>query len=105
MDRFAIYARIEAAPGKEQELEKLLKSAQSIVEEERGTTSWYLFRTGPTTFGIFDTFADESGRDAHLNGRVVEALNANAALLGAPPQINKLDVLASKEPRSGSKAA
>ena len=61
MENLALFARLEAKPGKEKEVEDLLRSAQAIVQEERGTTTWYAFRIGPTTFGIFDAFPDESG--------------------------------------------
>jgi quinol monooxygenase YgiN len=105
MDKLALLARLEAKPGKEKQVEDLLKSAQAIVEEERGTNVWYAFRLGPTTFGIFDTFADESGRQAHASGKVVDALNANADLFAKAPQIEKLDILATKAASSSNKAA
>lgn len=105
MENFALLARLEAKPGKEKELESLLRSALAIVQDERGTTTWYAFRIGPTTFGIFDAFPDEAGRQAHLSGKVVDALNANAALLAKPPQIEKLDILASKSTQRTTQAA
>jgi quinol monooxygenase YgiN len=105
MENLALLARLEAKPGKEKEVESLLRSALAIVQEERGTTTWYAFRLGPTTFGIFDAFPEESGRQAHLNGKVVDALNASAALFAKPPQIEKLDILASKSAQQTTKAA
>src|SRR5689334_3218096 len=96
MEKFALVARLEAKPGKEAEVEKLLRSALEIVQQEPGTDAWYAFRISSTTFGIFDTFADESGRQAHMTGKVVDALNANADLFAKPPQIEKLEILASK---------
>jgi quinol monooxygenase YgiN len=105
MEKLALLARLEAKPGKEKQVEDLLKSAQAIVEAERGTTVWYAFRLGPTTFGIFDTFADEQGRQAHATGKVVDALKANADLFAKPPQIEKLDLLAMKSANSANKAA
>ena len=105
MENLALVARLEAKPGKEKEVEKLLRSALSIVQEELGTTTWYAFRVGPTMFGIFDAFQNEDGRQAHLQGRVVDALNANADLFAHAPQIEKLDILASKSAAQSTKAA
>jgi quinol monooxygenase YgiN len=105
MEKLALFARLEALQGKDQEVEKLLRSALSLVNEERGTTTWYAFRMGPTTFGIFDAFADEAARQEHLQGKVVEALKANASLFAHAPQIDKLEILAQKAPSQGEKAA
>ncbi|HEY3929893.1 MAG TPA: antibiotic biosynthesis monooxygenase [Candidatus Koribacter sp.] len=105
MEKFALSARLEAKPGKEKDVENLLRSALSIVQQEQGTTTWYAFRIGPTSFGIFDAFPDESGRQAHLAGKVVDALKANAELFVHSPQIEKLEILASKNPQQTTKAA
>lgn len=95
----ALFVRLEAKPGKEAEVESFLKSGLAIVEEEPATTAWFAIRMGPSTFGIFDAFPDESGRAAHLNGRVAAALMAKASdLLAQPPTIEKVDVLAAKLP-------
>ena len=95
----ALFVRLEAKPGKEAEVESFLKSGLAIVEEEPATTAWFAIRMGPSTFGIFDAFPDESGREAHLNGRVAAALMAKASdLLAQPPAIEKVDVLAAKLP-------
>jgi len=91
-----LYVRLEAASGREDELAELLRSAQTLVEQEPGTTVWYALRFGPSTFGIFDAFEDESGRDAHLNGGVAAALGAHAELFASPPNIETVEVLASK---------
>ena len=99
MDTLGLLVRLEAKPGKEAEVESFLKSGLAIVEEEPATTAWFAIRMGPSTFGIFDTFPDESGRQAHLNGRVAAALMAKASdLLAQPPVIEKIDVLAAKLP-------
>ena len=99
MDRFALLALLEAKPGKEQEVEAFLKSAQAMAAQEPGTTTWYAVKLGPARFGIFDTFRDEAGREAHLSGKIAEALIANAGeLLAKPPQIEKLEILALKDP-------
>lgn len=88
---------MEAQAGKEQEVERFLTRAQALVEEEPGTVAWFAVRIGPSTFGVFDVFDDEAGRDAHLNGQVAEALFAQAdSLFASPPSVQKLDVLADK---------
>lgn len=95
----ALLVRLEAKPGKEADVEKFLRGGLSIVQEEPATITWYAIRLGPSTFGIFDTFSDDSGRQAHLLGRVAAALMANASeLLAQPPTIEKVDVLAAKLP-------
>jgi len=99
MVHVALYVRLEAKPGKEEEVESFLKGGLAIVEEEPATTAWFALRMGPSTFGIFDAFPDEAGRQAHLSGRVAAALMAKAPdLLAEPPSINKVDVLAAKLP-------
>ncbi|HYX20868.1 MAG TPA: antibiotic biosynthesis monooxygenase [Thermoanaerobaculia bacterium] len=95
----ALYVRLDAKPGKEKEVEAFLKGGLAIVREEPATTAWFAIRMGPSTFGIFDAFPDEAGRQAHLSGRVAAALMAKAAdLLANPPKIEKVDVLAAKLP-------
>jgi quinol monooxygenase YgiN len=97
MDRFGILAVLEAKPGKEQEVAEFLKSARPLVLQEVGTSTWFAFQTGPASFGIFDTFADENGRNAHLTGEVAKALFAKAEELFAnKPQISMADLLATK---------
>ena len=97
MDTRAILALVEAKPGKEKDLEAFLKSAQPLAVSEPATTTWYAVKLGPAKFGIFDTFPDTAGRDAHLNGPITKALFAKAdELLAKPPQIEMLDILASK---------
>lgn len=99
MVKFALLVRLEAKAGKEAEVESFLHSGLPIVQEEPGTVAWFAIRLGPTTFGIFDAFPDESGRQAHLSGRVAAALMAKAGdLLAQPPSIEKVDVLAAKLP-------
>ena len=95
-----LFVRIEAKPRKEATIEKFLTGALPIVEAEPATTVWFALRLGPSTFGIFDAFPDDSGRNAHLSGRVAAALmlDETAALLAKPPAIEKFDVLASKLP-------
>ncbi len=101
MENLALYVRLEAKPGKEVEVEQFLKSALPIVENEPATTSWYAIRMGPSTFGIFDAFPNEAGRQAHLNGKVAAALMEKAPdLFREPPRIEKVDVLAMKPSRA-----
>jgi len=93
--------RLEAKPGRETDLEALLRGAAPLAEAEPATVVWFAVRLGPTTFGIFDAFPDEAGREAHLAGRIAAALGEHAAaLLAAPPAIARIDVLAAKLPRS-----
>jgi quinol monooxygenase YgiN len=97
--KLALFVRLEAKPGKETEVENFLRGGLSIVQQEPGTTTWFAFRMGPSTFGIFDTFANETGRQAHLAGRVAAALKEKASeLLAEAPIIEKLEILASKLP-------
>ena len=97
----SLFVRLEAKPGKENEVEQFLKSGLEIVQQEPATIAWFAIKIGPTTFAIFDAFPDEAGRQAHLSGRVAAALMAKAPdLLAQPPVIEKADVLASKLPRS-----
>jgi quinol monooxygenase YgiN len=100
MVSLALFVRLEAKPGKEAEVESFLRAGLSIVQEEPATTVWFAIRLGPSTYGIFDAFPDESGRQAHLTGQVAAALMAKAPeLLAQPPLIEKADVLASKLPQ------
>lgn len=97
MQNLALFVRLEAKTGKEKEVEDFLKSALPLVQQEPGTLSWYALKFGPTTFGIFDTFGDDGGRQAHLSGKVAEALMAKAPdLFEGSPSIEKLDLLAVK---------
>jgi quinol monooxygenase YgiN len=99
MVKVALFVRLEAKPGKEKDVESFLMEGLSVVMEEPATAAWFGIRLGPSTFGIFDAFPDEAGRQAHLSGRVAAALMAKAAeLLSAPPSIEKVDVLAAKLP-------
>lgn len=99
MVKVALFVRLEAKPGKEREVETFLRNGLPLVQEEPATVAWFGIRLGPTTFGIFDAFPDEKGRQAHLSGKVAAALMAQAGeLLSEPPSIEKVDVLAAKLP-------
>ena len=97
METLAIVAVLEAKRGKEQEVEAFLTSALPLVRAERGTIGWYALKLGPSRFGIFDTFADQSGRDAHLAGEIANALFARAdELFATAPAIEQAEILAVK---------
>jgi quinol monooxygenase YgiN len=99
MAKFGLFVKLEAKSGKENEVDQFLRGALPLVQEESGTISWYAIRMGNSTFGIFDTFDDEAGRQAHLSGKVAEALFAKAEeLFSQPPKIEKLDILVEKNP-------
>ncbi len=99
MVKVALLVQLEAKPGKEQEVADFLSSALSLVEQEPGTVTWFALRMGKTTFGIFDAFANEEGRQSHLAGAVAAALMSKATdLLAKPPEIVKIDVLSAKLP-------
>ena len=99
MVHVALLVRLEAKPGKEAEVASFLKGGLAIVQGEPATTAWFAIQLGPRSFGIFDAFPDEAGRQAHLSGQVAAALMAKAPdLLSQPPSIEKVDVLAAKLP-------
>jgi len=99
MIRKALYVRLDAKPGFESKVEEFLASALPLVEAEPATKAWFAIKMGPATFGIFDVFPDDAGRDAHRAGKVAEALMARAGeLLRTRPQIEKIDVIAAKLP-------
>jgi quinol monooxygenase YgiN len=99
MVNVALLVRLEAKPGKEAEVESFLRGGLSLVQDEPATIAWFAVRLGPSTFGIFDAFPDESGRQAHLSRRIAAALMEKASdLFLQPPTIDKVDVLAAKLP-------
>ena len=99
MVNVGLFVRLEAKPGKEAEVESFRRGGLSLVQDEPATTAWFGIRMGPSTFGIFDAFPNESGRLAHLSGKVAAALMEKASdLFSEPPSIEKVDVLAAKLP-------
>jgi quinol monooxygenase YgiN len=99
MVKTALLVRLKAKPGKEKDVEDFLRGGLPIVEAEPATITWYALKLGPSTFGIFDTFPDEAGRQAHLAGRVAATLMAQAAdLFSQPPVIEQVEILAAKLP-------
>jgi quinol monooxygenase YgiN len=99
MAKLALFVRLEAQPGKEAAVADFLAGALPLANAESGTTAWFALKFGPSTFGVFDAFPDEAGRQAHLTGPIAAALMANAAtLLATPPVIERVDLLAVKLP-------
>jgi quinol monooxygenase YgiN len=97
MVKVGLFLRLEAKPGKEKDVEAFLLGGRALVDNEPGTTAWFAIRLGPSTFGIFDVFQNEQGRQAHIDGEVAKILRAKASeLFAKPPSIEKVDVLASK---------
>ncbi len=94
-----LLVRLEAKPGKESDVEAFLTGALPIVQQESATTAWFAVRFGPSSFGIYDVFPDDTGRQAHLSGQVAAALMARASeLFAQPPAIEQIDILADKLP-------
>jgi quinol monooxygenase YgiN len=101
MVKVALLVKLEAKPGKEKEVEDFLRSGLALVQEEPDTVTWYALWLGGSTFGIFDSFPHEAGRNAHLSGKVAEALMAKAPdLLAQPPSIEYVEILAAKLPEN-----
>ena len=99
MVKYALFARLEAKPGKEEAVAQFLEAGLALAQQESQTPVWFALRLGPTTFGIFDAFTDEAGRQAHLNGQIAQALMAQAPeLFAQPPAIAQIDVLGAKLP-------
>jgi quinol monooxygenase YgiN len=95
MEAIGLLVRLEARPGKEADAEAFLKAAQPLAVNEKETLKWYAIKLGSGKFGIFDTFANEAGRNAHLSGDIAKALGARASeLFAVPPQVEKVEVLA-----------
>ena len=99
MLKLALFVRLEAKAGKENDLAAFLEKGLELANQEETTPLWLALRLGPATFAIFDAFADEAGRQTHLNGPIAKALMANAPnLLAAPPVIEQVEVLGAKLP-------
>ena len=97
--KLALFARLEAKPGKEQDVADFLRQGLALAHKEATTLMWFALRLGPTTFAIFDAFGDEAARQRHLHGPIAQALMAKAPdLFAAPPAIEPLEVLGAKLP-------
>ena len=99
MLKLGLFVRLEAKAGKEEEVAAFLKQGLQLARAETTTPLWFAVKLGPTTFAIFDSFENESGRQAHLNGPIAKALMAQAPhLLATPPSIEPYEVLGAKLP-------
>ena len=99
MLKLSLLVRLEAKPGKENEVADFLQGGLQLANQETTTPLWFALRLGPTTFAIFDAFENEDGRQTHLNGPIAKALMDNASrLLATPPVIERLEVLGAKIP-------
>ena len=97
MIKYALFARLEAKPGKEAEVQQFLEAGLAMARDERRTPIWFALRLAPSTFGVFDAFEDEAGRQAHLSGPIAQALMAKAPeLFAQPPSIEPIEVLGLK---------
>jgi quinol monooxygenase YgiN len=97
MIKYALFARLEAKAGKEEEVARFLDAGLAMSQEEAATPVWFALRLSPSTFAIFDAFHDEAGRKTHLDGKIAAALMARAdELLAVPPSIELIDVLGVK---------
>jgi len=95
--KLGILALLEAKPGKGDDLGDFLRGGRDIAVGEEGTITWYAFKVGDTTYGIFDTFETEDARQAHLNGEIPKALRQVASeLLAADPDIRTVEIVAVK---------
>jgi quinol monooxygenase YgiN len=100
MLKVALFVRLEAKAGKENDVAKFLEIGLTMANQEATTPVWFALRLGPATFGVFDAFTDESGRQAHLNGPIAKALMAQAPeLFSKPPVIEQIEVLGAKLPK------
>jgi quinol monooxygenase YgiN len=97
MAKLALYVRLKPKAGKEADIEAFLKQGAAMAKDEPGTVAWYAIKEDDNAYSVFDTFDDEAGRDAHLNGAIAKALMAKAdELFSEPPQISKITLLAEK---------
>ena len=100
MFTYSLLVRLEAKPGKENDVAAFLSQGLELANQERTTPVWFALRLGPTTFAIFDAFENEAGRHTHLAGPIAKALMENApTLLSTPPVIERADVLGAKLPK------
>ena len=102
MIKLALFARLEAKPGKEAAVARFLEAGLAMAREEATTPIWFALRLSPTTFGVFDAFHDEAGRQGHLSGPIAQALTATAPeLFASPPSIEPIEVLGLKNTGTG----
>lgn len=100
MYKVSLFVRLEAKPGKEKDVAKFLEAGLAMANQEPTTPIWFALQLGPSTFGVFDAFTDETGRQNHLNGPIAKALMAKAPeLFSQPPSIERVDILGAKLPK------
>lgn len=99
MLKLALFVRLDAKPGKERDVETFLKTGLELANQEATTPLWFALKLGPRTYGVFDAFNDESGRQGHLNGPIASALMSQASeLFTTPPSIEEVELLGTKLP-------
>lgn len=97
MPKYALYVPLKAKPGKEKDVEAFLLQGAKLAKEEKGTVAWYGLHEGGGKYSVFDTFDNEAGQEAHLNGQIARALKANwTTLFEGELTINKIEILAEK---------
>ena len=97
MLKLALFVRLEAKKGKEAAVEQFLNAGLELATKESRTPLWFALKLGPSTYGVFDAFADEAGRQAHLNGPIAAALMEQAPVLfSSPPTIEPIDLIGVK---------
>lgn len=97
MAKYSLYVPLKPKPGKEADVEAFLKQGAEMAKKELGTIAWFALKEDEGRYAIFDTFDDEAGREAHLNGEIAKALKAKAdELLAEPPKIHKIAIIANK---------
>lgn len=100
MDQLAVWATMEAKPGKEREVEEHLRQSRALMDDEPGTTTFFALKVGPTTYGVFTTFADTAAMEAHEKGLATS--DANRAMMrtmfAGPPVMVRSTILDAKTP-------
>jgi quinol monooxygenase YgiN len=95
--RVGLLVTLQAKPGKAQELAAFLEAGRALAQAEELTVTWYAFQIDESTYGIFDTFEGEEGRQAHLNGEIATALAKHGPdLLASDPDMRQVAILAAK---------
>ncbi|TIX90835.1 antibiotic biosynthesis monooxygenase [Rhizobium sp. P44RR-XXIV] len=99
MTQLALFVQLKAKAGKEEEVAAFLTGASALLQQEPLTVAWFAVRFDRSTFGIFDAFDGEEGRQAHLNGPIAAALVAKYDdLFEGPLDIRQIEVLADRLP-------
>jgi quinol monooxygenase YgiN len=97
MIKCGLFVRLEAKPGKERAVADFLAAGLELTKREATTPIWFALQLSPTTFGVFDAFANEEDRQAHLAGNMAKALMSRVGeMLARPPSVEPVDILAMK---------